>query len=368
MKKQDFLHLQMLLGEVRKYFDERMYEDQDLEGSFSYYDDLGVKSGDYKVSKSNKKEAVLRLANSFSNIDFFIDEEEFQGQLPENLLGRDDEEIVSIGGEILKRQNVSRPEAARLISDNTDFTEDTVYSKFSDYGINFVLHGDEKRENVIQEMESYASNGEKRSEALQTVSDEYDVPEGTLKNWLTDAEITFTEDVSLLLEPDSRKELFETAEFYFDIRNNTEPMEQALDKDRDTLRKYKNGEIKSVPEELIENLESLIDSKPRYRLDNPEKYVNEESWRGVVLEDDFQNFLFSHISRNEFEEMTDQSKATHTRYRQNNTKYVDEESFRKVFQTVSYMYSKEPEILVQREVDRNSYTENSGLEKTAVGD
>ena len=110
-----------------------------------------------------------------------------------------------------------------------------------------------------------------------------------------------------------------------------------------------------MPEELIDKLESVIDSEPRYRLDDPEIYIEEESWRGVILEDDFQNFLFSHISRNEFEEMTGQSKSTHTRYRQNNTKYVDEESFKKVFQTVSYMYSKEPELVTIGEVDRNSY-------------
>ena len=193
-----------------------------------------------------------------------------------------------------------------------------------------------------------------------------DVPEGTLKNWLTDEEIFFTEDVSALVEPESKKELIETAEHYFDIENGIEPIEQALGRNIDTLRCYRDNNIETMPLELLDSLDRLFESEPMFRMDDPDRYIEEDTRYGLKLDDEFQSFLFSHVSGEDFEGMTGKSPSTLTRYRNNRSKTVKQEAFRKAFQTVSYMYSKHPETEITEYVHRQRFGSGASPEKVEV--
>lgn len=367
MKKQELIQLHILLDHVREYADENFYESIDLDPLFSEYENLDIGPLALSSNKSDQKEAVMELADTLASIDLFTDLAEYSGEDLDEIISRDQEEFLEFGGRTLSQNNISRPEAAKMLSRAVEYNPRTVYDRFTDHGISFAFHSEDKRSSAVEELESYASSDIERSEALEIVSEEYGVPEGTLKNWLTDEDITFTESVSALLEPESQRELLETAEHYFDFRSNAEPMEKALGRDRDTLRLYREGEIDTMPVELLERLEALFKSEPRYQLDDPNEYIENQNGRGLVVKDDFQEFLFSHVSTNEFTEMTGKSRTSYNRYTQNKTKYVDEEAFRKVFQAVSYMYGKNPEPEVQAYVDRNSYASTSGsLEDSIV--
>lgn len=366
MKKLEIIQLHRLMDNVREHMTKGFPEFLDEEIFFSEYESLDVSPVGIKTNMDEQKEALLELNDALIDFsqnsgdlvyDKISDLSELEAQ---ELKEKGDDELVEFGARIFSEKGVvRRPEAAKSLSQIVDYTPSTVYDKFSDFGIRFHFHGEEKKVSAIKDLSSYAEGSLDRKEALELVSKDYDVPEGTLKNWLTEEDIRFTEDVSAVLTPDSREELIDTAEQYFDFRSDVEPMEQALNRERETLKAYKEGEIKTIPLELLETLDALFDSEPRYRMDDPEKYIEEETSRGLVLDDGFQEFLFSNVSTNEFTEMTGSSRSSYTRYTQNKTKNVDEDAYRKVFQVVSHMYSKNPKPEIEAFVDRNSYRSSS---------
>lgn len=359
MKKLEIIQLHRLMDNVREHMTEGFPEFLDEENFFSEYESLDVSPVGIKTNMDEQKEALLELNDAIIEGLVYGEIAEFSELDAEELKEKGDDELVEFGARIFSENDVRRPEAANSLSQIVDYTPSTVYDKFSDFGIRFHFHGEEKKVSAIKDLSSYAEGSLDRKEALELVSKDYDVPEGTLKNWLTEEDIRFTEDVSAVLTPDSREELIDTAEQYFDFRSDVEPMEQALNRERETLKAYKEGKIKTIPLELLETLDALFDSEPRYRMDDPKKYIEEENSRGLVLDDDFQKFLFSNVSTNEFTEITGSSRSSYTRYTQNKTKNVDEDSYRKVFQVVSHMYSKNPDPEIEAFVDRNSYRSSS---------
>jgi len=373
MKKLEIIQLHRLMDNVRDYMTESFPDFLEEETtSFSKYESLNVSPIGVKTNKEEQKKALLELNEALvdfsQNSDELIQERIIELSDQDDIdLPEDDDELVKLGAEVLSENDLRRPEAAKTLALTVEYTPSTVYDKFSDFGVLFKFHGEEKRDSAVKDLQDYAEGSLERNEALELVSKDYDVPEGTLKNWLTEEDIRFTQEISAVLTPDSCEELIETAEHYFDFRSDAEPMEQSLNRQRETLRQYKEEEIETIPVEVLENLDSLFNSEPRYRLDKPERYIQDETGRGLVLEDDFQEFLFSHVSTNEFADMTGSSRTSYSRYTQNKTKNVDEDAFRKVFQVVSYMYEKHPEPEIEAFVDRNSYTSSTeGFENSVL--
>ena len=333
---------------------------------FPVYGDLGVKGQDVFASRDDHKQAVLTLSRSLADFAGSGEDGLYAGFLErDDFDDLDDELKINLIGDHFSRKGLGRKEAAEKVSEQVDFTFDTVYEKFSENDIYFSFHGD-SREEAVDLLESYAEENHERSRALKEFSEELDVPEGTLKNWLTDEEIVFTEDVSALVEPESKKELIETAEHYFDIENGIEPIEQALGRNIDTLRCYRDNNIETMPLELLDSLDRLFESEPMFRMDDPDRYIEEDTRYGLKLDDEFQSFLFSHVSGEDFEGMTGKSPSTLTRYRNNRSKTVKQEAYRKAFQTVSYMYSKKPEPEITEYVHRQRFGSGASPEKVEV--
>ena len=101
-------------------------------------------------------------------------------------------------------------------------------------------------------------------------------------------------------------------------------------------------------------------------MDDPDRYVEEDTRYGLKVDDDFQSFLFSHVTGEEFEGMTGKSSSTLTRYRNNHSKTVKDEAYRKAFQAVSYMYSKHPEPEISGYVHSQRFGSGASNEKVKV--
>lgn len=360
VKKDEMMHLHRLVNMAAEEILEE--ETGELEDVFPVYEEMDVSPVDWsQTNKTDQKKALKTLTGGLADLIEEGDTEEFWKDLPARA-DLEDEELVRKVGKVYRDQGFSRPEAAQLISEHTDFTYRTVYDKFTDNGINFTFHGEEKRREAVEKLEKYAEEGYRKTDALQDVSDELEVPEGTLKNWLTEEGVTFTETVSALVSEDSQEELIHTAEHYFDFSSpeGVEAMEKALDRKRDTLRAYRQGKIDTMPVELLERLDALFESEPVYGMEDPENYVLDSTEKTVEVEDGFQEYLFSHLDGNEFEGITGKSSTTFNRYRNNKSDRIDREAYRKVFQAVSFMYERHPEPEIEGFVDRNSYATSSG--------
>lgn len=354
----------MHLHRLVKMAAEEVVEEEtgELEDFFPVYEEMDVSPVDWsKTSKTDQKKALKTITGGLAGLVEKEDTEEFWQNLPARA-DLEDDELVREVGELYREKGFSRPEAAQLISEQTDFTYRTVYDKFTEHGINFTFHGEEKRREAVEKLEKYAEEGYRKTDALGDVSDQLEVPEGTLKNWLTEEGITFTETVSALVGEGSQEELIDVAEHYFDFssQEGVEAMEQALGRKRDTLRAYKQGKIDTMPVELIERLEALFESEPVYRMDDPERHVLDSTEKTVEVENGFQEYLFSHLDGDEFEAITGKSATTFNRYRNNKSDRIDREAYRKVFQAVSFIYDRHPEPEIEGFVDRNSYATSSG--------
>lgn len=343
----------------------------DLEEVFPAYDLIDTEPLEIHTNKSDQKEALFTLSSGLYDLlenDLDTDDDFYRDVVSRTPL--EEEELVRVVGEVYRDLGVPRQEAAEIISEKTDFTYRTVYDKFTENGINFTFHDDDTRKEALEMLEEYADEGVRREDALQDVGEELDVPPGTLKNWLTREGMTFTENVSAVVTENSQRELMHTAEHYFDFSDpdGVEAMEQALGRKRDTLREYAKGGIETMPLELLESLESLYGSEPVYRMDDPGRHVESSTPKTVEVDDGFQEFLFSHLDGDLFESITGKSSTTFNRYRNNKSKRVDREAYRKVFQAVSFMYEKNPVPEVESFVDRNRYASSSGDESHAVID
>ena len=358
MNKNELINLHQLVYLASEEIVSSEFPDKDFEDLFPVYTELDLSPTDWKEGSKRDHEDSLKVLTGSMADRLENDEQGFYERLL-NRLELEDSETVRIMGELFSEQGYSRPESADLISEEVDFTYSTVYDMFTKNNITFTFHSEDKRTQAVEKLKEYAEGSTQRSEALSEVSEDFDVPEGTLKNWLTDAEIRFTKDVSALLEPDSQRELIQTVEHYFDFREGREHLEQVIGRGRDTIWKYRNGEIKTMPLEVLERIESVIDSEPRYRMDDPERYLQEDSGKTVVVEDDFQKYLFSHLSGEEFNGITGKSPSTQTRYVSNKSNRIDADAYRKTFQVVSYLYDKRPVPQVEMLVDRNVYKESS---------
>lgn len=348
MKKNEFIHLHQLVYELAKHDLQNVRDrDEDPEDFFTEYDELGVGPESVNVSKSEQKEALWTL------LDKYTEDIEM--------------EKIRREGEKYSQKGLERMEAAEKIAEEVSYSPRTVYDKFSDVDVSFGNeHGKDTRQKALNQIERLKSEY-KRDEVLERVSEENDVPRGTLKTWMSNEGITFEPRYSAILTDESKRELIETAEHYFDTRRNLDVMEEALDKDKATLRAYKKGDIDSVPVDLLEKLDSLFDSAPRYRMDDPDRYIEDENWRGVEVHDDFQEFLFDHLTTEEFTEMTGKSEGSFNKYRQNKTETIDREAYRKAFQAVSFMYSKNPDPEIDAVVDKNKYGTSGGdLEEAEI--
>ena len=363
MKEQEHLQLHGMLDLTGKW----VLESEDFDGIprdfFPFYGELGLKSVDVFAKKSEHREAIMTLSRSIGDFIKSEDEDDFYERLIERE-DIDDELKIGILGRYLSENDVGRREAAERISSGVNMNSDTVYEKFSQHSIYFNLHGEERQTEALDLMKSYAEGDSvNREAALGEVSDETGVAEGTLRNWLTDEGVTFTEDVSALVEPESKEELIDTVEHYFNIEKGQEAIEQALGYKVDTLRLYRDDEIESMPVELLERLDRVFESVPRFRMDDLERYVEEDTRYGLKLDDSFQSFLFNHISGEELEGMTGKSSSTLTRYRNNRTKTVDQEAYRKAFQAVSHIYDKHPEPEIQGHVHRESFGSGAPMDE-----
>jgi len=340
---------------------EESVDKQDFEDVFPVYDEMDVSPLNWSRSKSTQKQALQTLSRGAAELtEGGVDDRFYEDLADRAALG--DEEKVEVLGKVYRDLGYNRPKAAGLISHSTDFTYSTVYDKFTDHSVSFTFHGDEKREEAVKKLEEYSSEDYRKADALEEVSEEFDVPQGTLKNWLTGEGITFSDSVSAIVDKDSQRELIEVAEHYFDFSDpeGVEAMEKALGRKRDTLRAYKQGRIDTVPVELLENLESLFESEPMYRMGDPSRHVNDATSKTVDVENDFQKYLFSHLDGDEFEDITGKSSTTFSRYRNNKSSRIDREAYRKVFQAVSAMYNVKPEPEIEGFVERDSYAASSG--------
>jgi hypothetical protein len=370
VKKQAFVQLHRLVRKAAENMVEREGV-EDLEELFPVYEQIDVEPTDVHTNKSDQGTALRTLTAGLSDLvqnDFEPDEDFYRRIASRAELG--DEELVRTAGEVYRDIGFSRQEAAELISEQTDFTYRTVYDKFTDHDISFTFHDDDTRERALEMLEEYADEGVRREDALEQVGEELDVPPGTLKNWLSQEGMTFTENVSAVVTDESREELMYFADHYFDFSDpeGVEAMEQALGRKRDTFREYAKGGIDTMPVELLERLDSLFESEPIYRMDDPERYVEDSTPKTVEVEDDFQEFLFRHMDGELFQDITGKSPTTFNRYRNNKSQRVDREAYRKVFQVVSHMYERHPEPEIESFVDRNSYATSSGDETHALLD
>jgi len=348
-----------------------MLKNEDIDSTprefFLVYQELGVKSQDVFANKKEHRKGAKILSKSLA--DFA--ETDLDG-FYESLLKRDDiddELKIKVMGDHFSDQDLGRKEAAERVSEQVDFAYHTVYDKFGDNGIRFSDHEvkytsrEDVRDDTVELLRNYAEDDYSRSEALEIVSEGTDVPEGTLRNWLVDEDITFTESLAAIVDTESKEELIETAEHYFNLDEGVEVMEQAFGYNIDTIRGYKRNEIKVMPVEVLDTIEKLFESEPVFRLDDPERYVNEDTRYGLKLDDSFQSFLFSHLTGEDFEGMAGKSASTLTRYRNNRSKTVDEEAYRKAFQVVSFMYEKDPEPDIVEYVDKQRFGSGASKDK-----
>lgn len=365
MKKKHFLHLHQLVYEAAKHdFQEHRELEEDVDKVLLEHSNLDVQPYDISAQKNEHKEALQTVLTSYTDI---IENgvEGFHSRLLERDISTDT--VIQILGEQYSEKGLTRQEASEKVAEEVEFAPRTVYDRFSDVDVSFGnTHGKQTREDALNDLQEMKDRGE-REVVLEEVSEEYDVPRPTLKTWMNQKGITFDSPYSALLTEESKRELIETAEHYFDTRRNLDDMQQALDRDKDTLRAYKKGQIETMPVELLEQLDSLFESEPRYRMDDPNRYVEDRNGRGVKVEDSFQQFLFEHLTTDDFRGMTGKSTGSFNKYRNNKTERIDPEAYRKAFQAVSYMYSKHPEPEVEAVVDKNVYGTSSGdLEKAEV--
>ncbi len=96
-----------------------------------------------------------------------------------------------------RARGLNRKETAEKLAEITSFSPATFNSKFTEWGITWGpdSHPEELREEVLEEAEGYS----KRKRALGQLSEEYDLPERTVGNWLSEEGISFT-------HPDERRE------------------------------------------------------------------------------------------------------------------------------------------------------------------
>lgn len=364
MKKQEALQLHILLDTVAKNILKEENIDQQTKDFFPAYNELNIRSTELHANSKKHQQAVKTLSKSISDFT-----KNGQQGLYENLLKRqdiEDEIKINVLGNHYKEQGLNRKQAAQKLTQGVDYKYHTVYDKFTNHGIRFsdhevknTKHGEEKRRQAIKQLEKYREENIDRSEALTKTSNQTGIDKGTLKNWLTKKDIKFTEELSALIEPESKKELIDTAEHYFNIEENRESIEQALGYKIDTLRLYRDDKIKSMPVELLDRLDNLFNSEPKFRMDKPDRYIEDDTRYGLKIDDEFQKFLFSHIKGEDLEGMTGQSSSTLTRYRNNRTKTVDQEAYRKAFQAVSHIYNKHPEPEIKEYVHKESFRKDN---------
>lgn len=133
-------------------------------------------------------------------------------------------------------------------------------------------------------------------------------------------------------DQDVKEDLIETAEYHFSDRGTFEQVPGV----GNGLYRQLRGEAETMDLEVLDRLLTIVnESEPRYSLQEPTEYVEERTEHAgenrVVVDDEFQEFLFQPYNSTEIMDITGTSRSVARACRQGRTKTIPEEVYQRMF-------------------------------------